>query len=259
MKNERFTLISRLVDDLKSVTTDRLVEDLSVSRETVRRDLLEMEALGLLRRVHGGAVAMDAGAEPPLKIRSKLNIREKQAVAKAARGLITDHKVVFFDAGSTTTMLASQLAQIHDLHVITNSLEAAKSLQQAYQASTISSTITLLGGSLGPFNFATVGCQTIAGIRRVKADLVFLSPTAISLGEGAMNVMQDEADVAEAMLENSRENAILADATKFSAKGYYRYCGFEQMDTLITDARIRNDAAIAEYVSKSVSNLIIAD
>jgi DeoR/GlpR family transcriptional regulator of sugar metabolism len=259
LKNERFTLISRLVADLKSVTTDHLVEDLAVSRETVRRDLIEMEAIGLIRRVHGGAVVPDESAEPPLTIRSKLNIREKQAIAKKARSLIGDHKVVFFDAGSTTMMLVQQLAPLHNLHVITNSLDAAKSLRQAYHASAKPSTVTLLGGSLGPFDYATVGSQTVAAITRVKADLAFVSPTALDLSAGAMSVVQEEADVAEAMLANSRENAILADASKFRTKGNFRYCAFEQMDRLITDARIREDTAVYQLVTGAVSKLIIAD
>ena len=258
-KNQRHQRIFRLLEELQSVTTDDLVDDLSVSRETVRRDLLDMEALGLLRRVHGGAVSADAHSEPPLDVRSKLHVKEKQSIARAACDLITDHKVVFFDTGSTTIFLARQLATIHGLHVITNSLEAASRLQKDYDANRISSRVSLLGGSLTAFDFATSGQQTIREISRIQADIAFVSPTAIDHQYGALNAAEAETEVAHAMLDNSRENAVLADAAKFSTNGNYRYCRFEQMDALVTDAQIRKQADLVQIVSERVKRLIIAE
>jgi DeoR/GlpR family transcriptional regulator of sugar metabolism len=258
-KNQRHQRIFRLLEELQSVTTDDLVDDLSVSRETVRRDLLDMEALGLLRRVHGGAVSADAHSEPPLDVRSKLHVKEKQSIARAACDLITDHKVVFFDTGSTTIFLARQLATIHGLHVISNSLEAASRLQKDYDANRISSRVTLLGGSLTAFDFATSGQQTIREISRIQADIAFVSPTAFDMQYGALNAAEAETEVALAMLENSRENAVLADAAKFSTSGNYRYCRFEHMDTLVTDTQIRKQADLVQSVAARVKRLIIAE
>ncbi|NRB19134.1 MAG: DeoR/GlpR transcriptional regulator [Rhodobacteraceae bacterium] len=258
-KNQRHQRIFRLLEELQSVTTDDLVDDLSVSRETVRRDLLDMEALGLLRRVHGGAVSAEAHSEPPLDVRSKLNVKEKKAIARAACNLITDHKVIFFDTGSTTISLAKQLGSIHGLHVISNSLKAASRLQREYDANRISSRVTLLGGSLAAFDFATSGPQTLREISRIQADICFVSPTAIDHQYGALNAAEEERDVALAMLENSRENVVLADAAKFSANGNYRYCRFEQMDTLVTDTQIRKQPDLVQSVAGRVKQLIIAE
>ncbi|AZV77363.1 DeoR/GlpR transcriptional regulator [Parasedimentitalea marina] len=257
-KNQRHQRIFRRLEELQSVTTDDLVEDLSVSRETVRRDLLDMEALGLLRRVHGGAVSADAHSEPPLHVRSSLHVKEKQSIARAACDLITDHKVIFFDTGSTTISLARQLATIHGLHVISNSLEAASRLQKDFDANRISSRVTLLGGSLTAFDFATAGQQTLRQISRIQADIAFVSPTAIDPEHGAVNAAESEAEVALAMLENSRESVVLADAAKFSTSGNYRYCRFEQMDALVTDAQIRKQADLVQSVTERVKRLIIA-
>ncbi|TLP67967.1 DeoR/GlpR transcriptional regulator [Parasedimentitalea maritima] len=258
-KNQRHQRIFRLLDEWQSLTTDYLVEDLSVSRETVRRDLLDMEALGLLRRVHGGAVSANARAEPPLDVRAKLQVKEKQAIARAACDLITDHKVIYFDTGSTTIFLARQLATIHGLHVITNSLEAASQLQKDYQANRSSSRVSLLGGNLTVFDFATCGQQTVREISRVQADIAFVSPTAIDPLHGALNAVQEEAEVATAMLDNSRENAVLADASKFTTSGNYRSCRFDQMGTLVTDAQIRKQPEFSNQIKGLVKNLIIAE
>jgi len=258
-KNQRHQRIFRLLGELQSVTTDHLVENLSVSRETVRRDLLDMEALGLLRRVHGGAISADARAEPSMDVRSKLQVKEKQAIARAASDLIIDHKVIFFDTGSTTLFLARQLAALHGLHVITNSLEAASRLQKNYHANRSTSRVSLLGGDLTAFDFATSGQQTIREISRVQADLAFVSPTAIDPQHGALNAVQEEAEVATAMLANSRENAVLADASKFTASGNYRSSRFDQMDVLVSDSNIRKRPDFTGTISGLVKRLIIAE
>ncbi|MCZ7676731.1 MAG: DeoR/GlpR family DNA-binding transcription regulator [Roseovarius sp.] len=254
-KNERHQRISRILDDLGQVKTDHLVEELDVSRETIRRDLLEMERHGLLERVHGGAVVTQDREEPPLSIRQGLNVKEKIAIAKAASALITHHKVVFFDAGSTTLHLAQQLAGLRNLHVITNFIDAAQSLHGHCEGS---SRITLLGGNLTRSGFATSGCQTIREIGRITADLAFVSPAAIDLGKGALNADEEEADIAAAMLANSRQNVILANAAKLSARGNFGYCEFAQMDVLITDASIRKQPGVEDRLRERVGSLIIA-
>ena len=258
-KNQRHQRIFRLLDEMESVTTDHLVEDLSVSRETVRRDLLDMEALGLLRRVHGGAVSANARSEPPLDVRSQLHVKQKQAIARAACDLIEDHKVVFFDTGSTTIFLARQLATIPGLHVITNSLEAAQQLQKDYHTNRSSSRVTLLGGDLSVFDFATSGLQTVREISRIHADIAFVSPTSVDHVHGATNAVLEEAEVAAAMLENSRKKVILADANKFASQGNYRYCRFDQMDVLVSDTELRKQAELLCTVRSLVQRLIVAE
>ncbi len=254
-KNERHQRISRIVDDLGRVSTDQLVTDLAVSRETIRRDLLDMEGLGLLNRVHGGAVIPDTRDEPSLSIRQNLHVKEKLAIAKAACGLIIHHQVVFFDAGSTTIHLARQLAGLRDLHVITNSITAAQSLDELSHEST---RVTLLGGNLAPFGFATAGSQTIREIGRITADFAFTSPAAVDPEKGAFSAAQEEADIAEAMLANSRENAILADSSKFSAPGHFKICDFSQMDALVTDSDIHKIDNLADRLRSKLGKLIIA-
>ena len=74
--------------------------DLGVSRETVRRDLLDLEALGELRRVHGGAIK--PADEAPIAERVHMRVKSKTAIAKAATRLIASGQTLFIDAGTTT-------------------------------------------------------------------------------------------------------------------------------------------------------------
>ena len=76
------------------------------SRETVRRDLLELEALGELRRVHGGAVPVHS--EPPIAERVHTRVKYKRAIARLAASLTASGQTLFLDAGSTTSVLADE-------------------------------------------------------------------------------------------------------------------------------------------------------
>lgn len=95
----RHQRIQLLLQRYERVSTTQVMDALNVSRETVRRDFLELEALGVLKRVHGGAVHVDD--EPPIDKRSTLRVSAKQAIAKAAAQRIDRPLTLFMDAGST--------------------------------------------------------------------------------------------------------------------------------------------------------------
>ncbi|WP_407065290.1 DeoR family transcriptional regulator, partial [Erwinia amylovora] len=91
---------------LGQVSTERIIKELGISRDTARRDIIVLQAQGLAKRVHGGLVALDATPEPPLTVRSSVMAKEKRASARTAARLLQPGQSVFLDAGSTTTLLA---------------------------------------------------------------------------------------------------------------------------------------------------------
>ena len=109
LQETRLHRIRALLTTLNHVSTERINRELGISRETARRDIIELEALGLARRVHGGLIALDAEPEPPLTVRSEVRAREKRAIARAAAQRLKPGQTLFLDAGSTTTMLAEEL------------------------------------------------------------------------------------------------------------------------------------------------------
>src|SRR5690606_17557485 len=90
-------------------SVDRIVQEFGVSRETVRRDLMEMELAGELRRVRGGAVPATR-EDTTFGIRVTLRLQEKRAIAARALGLLQNGMTIFMDAGSTSTTMAEALA-----------------------------------------------------------------------------------------------------------------------------------------------------
>src|SRR5689334_10427936 len=92
---ERHQRIQRLLHRLKQVSTETLARELAVSRETIRRDLLDLERMGVLRRAHGGALLPDQQPEAPFASRLNVHRREKEAIARAAAKLIRSGQSVF--------------------------------------------------------------------------------------------------------------------------------------------------------------------
>jgi DeoR/GlpR family transcriptional regulator of sugar metabolism len=229
---ERHQRILAQLQAYQRVTTDDLARTLDVSRETVRRDLLELEAAGALRRVHGGAVALEPSAEEPFRQRLSLRRREKQAIARAARALLHPGQSCFIDAGSTTLLFAEELGKISGITVITNSVDVAATLRrQDPQAE-----VLLLGGRLASEVPATYGELTLSEIARFQVDMAFISPVGVHPQRGVTNYEFHEAEVARVMLNHADRLVVLADHEKIGRVSRVQICGAQKIATLVTNA-----------------------
>ena len=120
-------------------------------------------AMGELRRVHGGAVPVHS--EPPITERVHTRVKYKRAIARAAAGLVSSGQTLFLDAGSTTSMLADELAKLSGLTIITNSFDVALKVGAAGSGA---NELLMLGGSVGGPVCATAGDITISEIHRYR-------------------------------------------------------------------------------------------
>ena len=214
-QEERYQRIRLLLSKMQRVSTDRIMADLNVSRETVRRDLVDLEALGELKRVHGGAVQV--GDEAPIAERAQTHVKAKLAIARAAAGW-SRPQTLFIDAGTTTTLLAEELAKLSGLTIVTNSIDVALKMRSSDPAQARNETI-LLGGMIGSRAAATVGDGTVAEIFRYRADLALLSPVGVDAVRGATNYDRMETEVARAMVSNAADVAILISASSARTAG----------------------------------------
>ncbi|WP_353189149.1 DeoR/GlpR family DNA-binding transcription regulator [Pandoraea pnomenusa] len=253
-QEERFTRIRALLSAYSRVSTDRIVADLDVSRETVRRDLLELEALGELKRVHGGAVRVQD--EPPIAERANTRIKYKRAIAKTAASLVSNGQTLFLDAGSTTAILAEALAALSGLTIITNSFDVALNMQRAGDDGR-GNQVYVLGGALGARLPATFGDTTIAELHRYRADVALLSPVGVDANYGATSYDHQEAEVARAMVTNATQTFILADYSKIGLCSRISYCATARIDRLITNQKAEDSEAFAALQSR-VSQITLA-
>lgn len=233
---ERYQRIRDLMQTLGHVTVERITADLDVSRETVRRDLLELERLGEIRRVHGGAVLADS--EPPIDVRATTRVAEKRALAKAVAAMVESGQTLFIDAGSTTSILADALSTRAGLHVVTNSVAVVERLAPVRpEAANSGNASHLLGGSFDASVRATYGSSTIAEIHRFRADVALLSPVAVDAQRGCQSFFAEEAELARAMCSNARRVIILADYSKLGSHSRISYCLPDQVDVLVTNRK----------------------
>ena len=113
LAEERLSRIMKLLSQQRTATVQELCEALDASESTIRRDLNELDRMGKVNKVHGGATLPDSqflADEPTMAAKEALAVVQKKCIAKAAAALITAEDFVFLDAGGTTLELARELS-----------------------------------------------------------------------------------------------------------------------------------------------------
>lgn len=230
---ERQQAMVQLVTDYRRVSVAVLAEQYGVTTETVRRDLSQLEKLGLVRRVHGGAVPAGSlsSIESDLGERAATNIDLKDAIARAALAqLPPDGSTILMDAGSTTVRLAAALPHDRRLIAFTHAVPVAVQLAAHPKVE-----LHLLPGRVRTTTHAAVGADTIAALQRIRADAVFLGTNALSITHGLSTPDSDEASTKRALVAASRRVVVLADSSKIGTESALRFADLEDVDCLVTD------------------------
>ncbi|MCL6516115.1 DeoR/GlpR family DNA-binding transcription regulator [Alicyclobacillus sp.] len=240
--DERKARILDAVNRQGRATVAELSELLGASASTIRRDLQDLEALGLLRRAHGGAVAAHiaahvAGFEPTIEEKNVQLQAEKFAIGQAAARLVQPGDTVMMDAGTTTLQVARHLpAQVT---VITNSVDVAQVMQmQAAQAQGARAQlqVLLIGGQLRPATGALVGPWAERALSEVHVDILFLGANGIDPARGITTPNPLEASVKTAMVRAARRVVLVADHSKCGQVSLMQVCSLRQVDIWVTDA-----------------------
>lgn len=205
------------------------------SEPTVRRDLLALEAEGLIQRTHGGArLAEETAAEVAFESRERINLAAKRAIGEAAHALLRPESSVFLDAGTTVLQLARRLRlSPMPLRVFTNCLPVAQVLMPVAGIA-----VTLLGGALRPQNASTVGALAEEALDRLWFDQLFLGAGAVGDDACLYSADEQEARINARMLARAGAVHILADAAKFSQRLTYRVAPLQAGQHVLTDTAL---------------------
>lgn len=193
------------------MTVASLVELTGASESSIRRDLVELDHQGFLKRVHGGATLIPKVTqtiEDPLGKRQLLNADEKKKIAKYAAGMIEANDVVYLDAGSSTLELIEYLDQ-KEAHYITNGL------MQAQQLTIKGFHVVCLGGEVRNITGACVGANTMKSLSRYHFLKVSLEQ-GIDLMNGFTTPDSEEAAIKELAMERCQMSYVLSDHSKFN-------------------------------------------
>ena len=234
---ERQQAVARLVSARGRQSVASLAEEYQVTTETIRRDLSMLERLGLVRRVHGGAVPAGAlsGFEPGLAERDQERAEAKERIAVAALSLLPPSGAsLVVDAGSTTVRLAAALPLEARYSVWTHAVPVAARLAALPHVD-----VRLLPGRVRPTTQAAVGPDTVETLGRLRVDLALVGTNALSCAHGLSTPDADEAATKQAMVHCARQVVVLADSTKIGEENTVRFATLAEVDVLVTDADLR--------------------
>ena len=236
-QEERHRRIRKLLASAHSVSAERIASELGVSRETVRRDLIELAARGALRRTHGGAVALHEPDAATVAATSSVNARHAHAIAQAGAAQLLEGETVFVCAGEMTPHLAHALAMRQGLTVITNAFDVATRLSADPPHGGTINQVVVLGGAVPAGARATAGEQTIAEIHRYQAQAALLMPVALDARHGAMFEDLAAAEVARAMAANAQRVIVLATDRRIGTTARVSACPADRVACLVTSRK----------------------
>ncbi len=252
-KENREKYITTALSLKGSVRIHDLANELGVSRETIRRDLKDLEAREMLQCTHGGAtIDSPTNAYYEALIAKAKNPDEKQAIGKKAADLIKDYEAIIILGTTTTEYLGPHLAQKNHLTVITNSFSIAQ-----YASKNPTNSIIILGGEYNTNLQATTGAATISALENYRADKVFFSTRGISCHFGITSHPESDAQIIKTALSISKTSILLNDYSKFWIVGLYKVCDISDIDFVISDSQL-SQKKINELSSED-THLIIAE
>jgi DeoR family glycerol-3-phosphate regulon repressor len=229
--HDRQSRITDMVHSQGKVSVDQLVEAFHTSAETIRRDLTFLAANGKIQKIHGGAIPLRNFGEGPFAQRMQSNGQAKRLIAQQVRKLVSPGDSLFIDTGSTTLVIAEELAAIDDLIVITNSAEIARVITSANKTVQM----FLVGGNYNGDNRQTCGTMAVDQLGNFHGNIAMLTAGAISAGAGVMDFSHDEAQIASAMIEHSDKVLLMVDSSKFDRVAPFAVTSFDRIDTLVSD------------------------
>ena len=229
----RRQLIAEAVMAEGTMRIEDLTDRFGISLMTAHRDLDELESRGLLRKTRGVVSAAPTSLiESSDVYRSTRQSAEKRAIAAAAAAFIEPGQAVFFDDSTSVLQMVPHLSARVPLTAITNSLTLMNELREIKDVKMFG-----LGGQYQHWCNAFVGPVTTAEIRRLRADQVFLSVSAITDGI-LFHQSPDMVETKRAMFECAKRRILLADHTKFTRRALHGMCRMDEFDAVIVDANM---------------------
>ena len=227
--NERHNKILNILKDKRTANVKELARILFVSEATVRRDLSEMQKLGLLERSHGGAILPDNAEEISIFVRMNKNSKAKECAATAALTRIPDFRSVFIDSSSTALALAERM-DLSFKTVVTNNLETAMRLSKKPNVNLI-----ILGGSVQYNTVSATGSFTARQLDEFSFDLMIASCASVSCGEVFERSLEQK-EIKSAAFKRSKYRVLIFDSTKYSAPHTYKVADISDFDLVASDA-----------------------
>ncbi|KAK1184370.1 DeoR/GlpR family DNA-binding transcription regulator [Streptomyces sp. NBS 14/10] len=253
---ERHARILQLLGERGRIRNSELAELLGVTEPTVRKDVADLARQQLLRRTHGGAMAVRPAFEPDLPSRVTRHAEAKTKIARACLELIRGGDAVFLDGGSTVLRIAELLAEAsagqppRNINVLTNAIGVAQTL-----ADREGIRHTVLGGTYRPAGGCFVGPLTLADLDSFTVNVAFIGVTGLS-EQGFTVADLGEAQVKKAVVDRARRVVVAMDHSKLGVADFAKVCDIEAVGAIVTD---EPNEYLTELCEEAGVELIMAD
>lgn len=216
-------------------TIEALAQQLNVSAQTVRRDVIALDRAGRLQRFHGGAGLPQAEGGGAVRLswqtRQRVAADGKQAIGQAAAALVAEGSLVFLDVGTTAEAVGRALAQGSACTVVTNSLRAATLL-----AGRAGITLHVPGGTVRGSDGSLVGAATLGAVAEFRFDLAMIGCSGFDSDGAPMDFDLDKIAVKRAVIARAAASIVVADGGKHGRAALARIAPPERFRHLVTDA-----------------------
>ncbi len=227
--SERFKLISDYLKEHGRATVDELASYLYVSHATVRRDLNEMQRLGIVKRTHGGAILLDSNDDGSIFIRIEKNAIDKEKTVNVAINKLPSFNTIFIDNSSTCLALAQRM-DFQYKTIITNGLQLAVKLSTKKDVKVI-----FLGGVIQYSSYSTDGSLATDMLDRFHMDLMLSSCASIK-PDGTYEPTIETMEIKRAAFVRSEKKILLVDKNKFDNSQPFKTMPLKEYTAIYTNA-----------------------
>lgn len=235
VKEQRIKSMIRYIKSYGTVSLDELCNEFNVSKNTVRRDINEIAATGIIKKVYGGVVAQTQGVTPYENRDSSYN-EQKKAIAQEAAKYINNHDLLFIDSGTTTQYIPKFINPELKITIITNSLSIVNEVLDNNNFE-----IIIIGNRLKRKTKSFVNVEDWSYFDRINISKAFLAATGISLDKGVTNSDILEYELKRRVVNKASKNYLLVDHSKFGKAALLTYAYVNSFNTIITDHDIPAD------------------
>ena len=247
---QRQLRVQELFTKEEFVSFEDLCERFHASKSSIRRDLIELEQKGVLRRVHGGAISLQTRDESlDFKRLSVSSHDEKVRIGRAAASLVKDGQTVILGGGSTVAEVADCLSN-RLIQIVTNSIPVAEIFWDSKQAE-----VTLTGGYLYPRLGVQIGPICERMLNSVSADVAIMGIGGVT-ASGISDSNSLNVESIRAMVHAARKVVIVADHTKFGRDSMIHVATLSEIDQIVSDKDL--DSGFREVLKSNEVDFILA-
>lgn len=249
--SKRHAELLRLLEKAGTMEVADLARHFDVSLETIRRDLKPLTDAGRVIKLHGAVTLPGPAAEEPFQKRMRENAEAKRAIGRAFVRSVRDGDTLMLDTGTTTSFVARELARLHQLTIVTNSTDIARTLSPIN-----GNRVFLAGGEIRGDSGAALGPAAVDYLARFAVKHAVISAGGITVDSGITDYDIAETDIARMILSRGERRVVVADSTKFAKRGLVQVSSLSGIHEIFTESPPPQN--LAEAISASGARTVIA-